>query len=362
MERKLRFVTIGTSGIVNRFLSALSYIGGVTCVGCYSRSIERARSFAQTAHIANPLLFDSLDDLSHSPDVDAVYIASPIALHAPQAQMLAKRGKHLLVEKSFASTAREAQMVFDVADVHDVVVMEGMRSLYEPGFSVIEKAAMHGLGAVRLATFRFGKVSSKVGALHRRERANTFDPHLSAGGLMDLGVYTVEPAIALFGMPQSIEAKGYVVDCPGIPDDDPYRRTDLAGQVLLDYIDHSVSLSYSRITDELLPSEIQGELGTLIVDSINSPYNISLHVHEDAGAAYGTTSGKTIQLFNQTSKVNMIAEIAAFRDAVEGNPETLKKLSKFRRVTVDSLTVMEEIRRQLGVRFPADSVITMPSN
>ena len=39
---------------------------------------------------------------------------------------------------------------------------------------------------------------------------------------------------------------------------------------------------------------------------------------------------------------------------MRGVPEALAARDRFERVTVDSLAVMDEIRRQVGVRFPAD--------
>lgn len=40
---------------------------------------------------------------------------------------------------------------------------------------------------------------------------NAFDPSLSNGAMMDIGVYTVYPMVALFGRPQAVDAQGVVL-------------------------------------------------------------------------------------------------------------------------------------------------------
>ena len=78
----VRFATIGTSGICERFLEALSEARGVEYVGTYSRDIARARDFG--GRYGARLFFDDLRELASCPEVDAVYVASPNAAHARQ--------------------------------------------------------------------------------------------------------------------------------------------------------------------------------------------------------------------------------------------------------------------------------------
>ena len=126
--QKVRIATIGTSGIAQRFLDALAGYEGATYAGAYSRDLGRARAFS--SEHGGTLAFDSLDELCACPDADAVYISSPNAVHASQALACVRAGKHVLVEKAFASNAREAKRVFDAAAEQGVVAMEAMRSIH----------------------------------------------------------------------------------------------------------------------------------------------------------------------------------------------------------------------------------------
>ncbi len=348
----VRFATIGTSGICERFLEALSEAKGVEYVGTYSRDLARARDFG--GRYGARLFFDDLRELASCPEVDAVYVASPNAAHARQALEMIAGGKHVLVEKSLASNEREAREVFDAARERGVVVMEAMRNLHVPTFAAIERACASDLGAIRLATLRFAKVTSRMARLRAGERLNVFDPALAGGALMDIGVYCVEPAVALFGRPETVRALAVTTAVPGCAEDDPCGTVDLAGEALLGYGDKIVSLSYGKMSDDLLPSQVEGEEGTLLWDQTSCPVNPRLHVHEDKGLIFRMEGMEATPIPVDVPDNDMVCEIDDFVAAVTGDERALLARDRFERVTVDSLAVMDEIRRQVGVRFPAD--------
>lgn len=351
MGAELRVATIGTSAICERFIDAVTKTEGVSLVGCYSRTLEKAQAFAQ-AHGAK-LAFDSLEMLAASPDVDAVYISSPNALHASQAKQLIAGGKHVLVEKSFASNAAETAEVFEAANDAGVIAMEAMRNIYDPGFAVVEKNLSR-LGVIRQTTLRFSKITSRMTRLLAGERLNQFDPLLSEGSLMDMGVYAMEPAIAWFGRPERVLSVGITTEVPGEPAGSAYAKIDIAGEILLDYGDKVVNLSYGKVTDNLVASQIQGETATLTIGSLPNCSELTLVTHQDAGMVYGTVGGVEEVLPVETPENDMVCELACFRDAVAGQSEALQRVQRFQRVTQESLAAMDEARAQLGVRFPAD--------
>ena len=348
----LRFATIGTSGICERFCEALAQCEGAELVGTFSRDLARARSFGEPRGAS--IFFDSLDELARSPEVDAVYVASPNALHAPQALKMIAGGKHVLVEKAFASNEREAREVFDAARAAGVVALEATRNLHTPTFAAIEKIVAHELGPVRLATLRFSKVTSRMGRLLAGERINIFDPRMSAGALMDIGVYCVEPAIALFGRPDTVRALSVTSSVPGCSPDDPCDTIDLAGEALLGYGDKIVSLSYGKTSDDVLPSQAEGERATLTWEPTSGPVDLRLYEHEDKGQVFRVESARGRRLEVPVPENDMVCEIDDFVAAVGGDERALAQCDRFERVTLDSLAVMDQMRAQAGVRFPAD--------
>lgn len=348
----IRFATIGTSGICELFCEALACCDDARLVATYSRNLERARAFGERFGAA--LFFDSLEELACCKEVDAVYIASPNALHAPQALQMIASGKHVLVEKPFASNESQAREVFDAARKAGLVALEATRSLHVPTFDVIERVVRCELGPVRLATLRFSKVTSRMARLRAAERINVFDSHLSGGALMDMGVYCVEPAIALFGRPNSIRALALTSPVPGCSEDDPCGVVDLCGEALLGYDDKIVSLSYGKTSDDVLASQVEGERATLTWEPTSGPMKLRLFEHEDKGQVFRIEGASGVPLEVDVPHNDMVCEIGDFVGAVLGSEEALAKRERFEGVTLDSLSVMDEIRRQIGVRFPTD--------
>ena len=351
---QVRFATIGTSGIAGQFLDALATLGDARLVGAYSRDVSRARAFGEPAGAS--LFFDDLDALASCEDIDAVYVASPNGLHVDQALRLVSAGKHVLVEKALAPNERQAARVFDAARSRGVIAMEAMRNLHVPTFAAIEREVA-GLGPVREASLRFAKVTSRMGRLLAGERLNIFDPRLAGGALMDIGIYCVEPAVALFGRPERVLSLSVTSPVPGCAPDDPYDTIDLSGEALLGYADKVVSVSYGKTHDDALPSQIAGERATLLWDAISCPVNLRVLEHEDAGQVFrleGAGEGRPVPV--DVPERDMACEIADFVGAVSGDAQALEVVRRCERVTLDALSVMDEIRRQSGVRFPEDDL------
>lgn len=350
----LRFATIGTSDIAEQFLRALSTVKGARLVGCYSRELDRAREFGR--HFGATHFYDDLSELAADPAVDAVYIASPNGLHASQALQLVEGGKHVLVEKPFAANEREARDVFDAARSAGVVALEAVRSLHVPAFATIERVVREDLGPVRIATFRFSKVTSRISRLRAGERLNVFDPALAGGALMDIGVYCVEPAIALFGPPDEVRCLSVLCRVPGAGERDPFSVIDLAGEIILGYHDKVVSLSYGKVSDDRLSSQIEGEHATLLWDQVSCPSNLRVHEHVDRGMIYRMGSDPLRSIDVLVPDLDMACEIEDFVSAVRGDVRGVALRDRFESVTLDSLAVMDEARRASGVLFPSDAL------
>ncbi len=346
----LRIATIGTSAITQRLLEAVALVDDVEYVAAYSRELERAERFGGPRGAR--LFFNDLDALAASDDVDAIYIASPNGLHAPQAGLLASAGKHVLVEKSLATNRRRGQELFDTAHASGVVCLEAMRNLHTQGFDNIE-ANLGRLGRVTQASLRFGKVTSRIARLRAGEHVNQFDPALGEGALVDIGVYCVEPAVALFGRPESVSASLVAITVPWATGG-PFERVDVAGSVALRYPDKVVELAYSKVGDDLLGSQVMGDEGTLLWGETSCPRDLRLVHHEDVGMAYSTVGGSEERVRSDVPQNDMVCELELFAAAARGEEAALERVARFERVTLDSLAVMDEARRQAGVRFPDD--------
>lgn len=259
----LRVATIGTSWITRQFAADASTVAGIDLAFAYSRDAGRAAGFA--AEIGAAGFTDDLPGLLGSPDIDAVYIASPNSAHFSQALAALRAGKHVLVEKPACQTAAEFETLCEAAAAGGVVLLEDMRTAYDPGFErVVELVGR--LGVLRRASLRYCQRSSRYDQVLAGQRVNIFDPALGGGALADIGYYCASAMVALFGEPDRLLA-GWV-QLPG--------GADGAGTALAIYPGLVVDLAFSKITGSSLSSEIEGELATLTVDRIHSPQVLTL--------------------------------------------------------------------------------------
>ena len=345
----VRFATVGTSMISDNFIEALNASPDAAYRGTFSRNAERAAAF--TAEHGGDLPFSSLEAVAASPEVDAVYIASPNALHCEQALACIEAGKHVLMEKPVCSNRSEAKRLFAAAGKRGVVAMEAMRPLHDPAFLAV-KDALPRIGRIRRASLRFGKYSSRYDDVLAGRQTNIFDARLASGALMDIGVYTVEPMVELFGAPDAVVCASALVD--GEHWGQTGGAIDAAGTILARYPGMVVELSYSKTTNDLLKSQIEGELGSILVDKISAPAEVEVHLRgearRDSAKAVAQGSGAVERLDVPACENTMVYELADFVAAVRGELDP----TPYRDVSLAALEVMDEARRQSGIVFPAD--------
>ena len=182
----IRFAVIGTNTITDKFLQAASALPDFKLCAVYSRTLARAQEYAQKNNVS--LVFDSLEALADSDQIDAVYIASPNFCHAAQSILMMQHHKHVLCEKPIASNASEFQQMYDTAIKNQVILLEAMRSVFSPGFAAI-RSLLPVLGTIRQVDFSFCKYSSRYDHFKEGIIENAFHPALSNAALMDIGVY-----------------------------------------------------------------------------------------------------------------------------------------------------------------------------
>ncbi len=257
----IRIATIGTSIITTAFADAVRETPGIELGVAYSRDAARAAEFA--ARIGAPASGDDLDAILADPAIDAVYIGSPNAVHAEQIRLALAAGVHVFVEKPAVGSAAEWSALVAEADRAGVVLLEGMRTAYDPGSAAV-RDLLPSLGTLRRASLHYQKRSSRYSDVLAGKRVNIFDPAMGGGALADLGVYGLHAAVLYFGAPETVQAASVPL-AAGV---------DGAGIVLLGYPGFVADVSYSKITTSRRPSEIQGEEATLTIDEIAAPRHL----------------------------------------------------------------------------------------
>lgn len=324
----IRFAVVGTNWITRQFIDAAHETGKMKLTAVYSRSLAQAETFASDYPVEQ--LFDSLEEMAASDALDAVYIASPNALHCPQALLFLRHRKHVICEKPLASNLREVDAMIACAAEHQVVLFEAFKTASLPNFLALQQA-LPKVGRLRKAFINYCQYSSRYQRYLDGENPNTFNPAWSNGSIMDIGYYCLGTAVSLWGEPHSIVASASLLD----------SGVDGHGTAILNYGDFDVTLQHSKISQSTLPSEIQGEDGSLVVEQVSECQRLSF-----------VPRGAKAQDLTQPQHINtMLYEAEVFARLVENNQVDHPGLSTSR-ITAKVLT---EIRRQTGVVFPADA-------
>lgn len=326
----IRFGIIGTNWITESFLQAARACDDFALTAVYSRTEERARQFADKYGAAH--LYTDVEAMAASGEIDAVYIASPNSFHAKQAIACMRHGVHVLCEKPIASNVAELKAMIEAARRCGVVLMEAMKSTLLPNFQAI-RDNMGRLGTIRRYFSSYCQYSSRYDAYRQGTVLNAFNPEFSNGALLDLGVYCIYPAIVLFGKPDRVQASGVLLE----------TGVDGEGSLLLQYPGMDAVIMYSKIADSSLPSEIQGEDGTIVIGKISQPQTVELR-HRD---------GTVESLTREQADNSMIYEIKEFLSLIRRG-ERQSGINTLDR-TLWTMEIMDEARRQIGLRYPADA-------
>lgn len=320
---------IGSNFITDRLIEGAREVNDVNIAAVYSRTEERAKEFADKHGIKN--IYTSLEEMAKSALIDAVYIASPNALHSSQAILFLNNKKHVLCEKAFASNIREVDAMIKAAKENDVVLMEAMKTTLLPNFRVI-KENLHKIGKVRKYFASYCQYSSRYDKYKAGEVLNAFKNELSNGSLMDIGVYCISPMVNLFGKPNTIKANGVMLN----------TGVDGEGSLVFGYDDMEGAVIYSKISNSYIPSEIQGEEGNIIIDRINGFNNVKI-IYRD---------GREEDLSLEQKKADMCYEVEEFVNLIKSG-EKESKINSLK-VSREVIEVIEEARKQIGVVYPAD--------
>ncbi|OED63481.1 oxidoreductase [Vibrio splendidus ZS-139] len=324
----IKFAVIGTNWITQKFVQAAHETQSMQLAAVYSRNLDSAAQFAQEFDVETT--YDSLDALASDSTITAVYIASPNSMHCEQSILMMKHGKHVICEKPVASNIDEATRMFEVAEQNGVVLFEAYKSQFLPNFKQIQ-LGLEKIGKVHKAHINYCQYSSRYQKYLNGENPNTFNPTFSNGSLVDIGFYCVAATVALFGNPENAQASAKLLE----------SGVDAHGCAIFQYPEFDVTLAHSKVSDSYAPSEVQGELGAIIID----------HIAECTYVKIRYRDGSVENLTQHQSENSMGYEAQAFADCIRGDQVTKAQTTK-RTLTVSKL--ITEMRQQVGVIYPAD--------
>ncbi len=207
----IRWGILGAGGIAKRFAASLANVDGAELAAVSGRSAERLAAFASARAYADGADGTAAHQrLLADPEVDAIYIALPHAMHRAWAEAALRAGKPVLCEKPATLSAAEAREVAQVSRDTGVLFVEAMKCRFVP---LHERVREH-LNGPKLGRIRcidcVQHVDYGAGNLRYLEDA------VGGGALLDLGCYPMSWVEELtVGEPVSVRSSIRWREVPG---------------------------------------------------------------------------------------------------------------------------------------------------
>lgn len=141
----------------------------------------------------------SIEELLARPEIDLVVISTPDELHASHAIAALEAGKHVLVDKPFATSLADARRVQAVAERSGRMLTVFQNRRWDADFLTLKRLiAEDRLGRIVQFESHFDRWRPEVPAIWKEARIG--------GSWLDLGPHLVDQAVVLFGRPDAVTA------------------------------------------------------------------------------------------------------------------------------------------------------------
>ena len=133
-----------------------------------------------------PKIYGTYDELLDDPDIDAVYIPLPNALHSTWVKKTAEKGKHVFCEKPAALTVIEAKEMIEVCKKNSVMFMEGFMYQFHPQHKRVKEIIASGeIGEVKIMRVSLSFfLEDQIGNIRMNQK-------LGGGSIYDVGCYCI---------------------------------------------------------------------------------------------------------------------------------------------------------------------------
>lgn len=324
---KVRWGILGAGGIARTVGADIAASPASKVWAVASREAARATQVA--AALGADRAYGSYEALLADPRVDVVYVATTHAQHHDAALLALRAGKPVLVEKPIAINAREAREIQAEARASGLLCLEGMWLRLNP----TARAAWAAVAAGDIGDV----VAVRADVSHRFEYDpghRLFDPRLGGGALLDLGVYAAAFALPLVGRPANVRSAGSLAPT-GVDTSVVMTWTSATGQV--------ATLTCSSISEGGSAATIIGTAGWI---------EVAGPLFRTEALTVSTASGSRTETLRLPPGNGYSLEVAEVERCLAGGEIDSRLMPLAHGLAV--LEVLDEARRQLGVRYPAD--------
>jgi myo-inositol 2-dehydrogenase/D-chiro-inositol 1-dehydrogenase len=283
----------------------------------YSRNIDKARAFADAHGI--PAAYDDIQELLDKSDVDIVDICLPNDLHHPACIQAVNAGKHVIIEKPFCLSLREADEMIEAAKENNVLLMYAEELCYAPKYERVRAIVESGaLGQIYML-----KQSEKHSGPHSRWFYES--KHSGGGVMMDMGCHAIAWFMWMLKDYNPVSVYGHYMRVYHDTDGEDHALTQLEfekdGRTIICVAEDSW-VKHGGMQDAI---EVYGDEGVCYSDLFqgNSSQLYSLRGYDYASEKAGATTGWTFPIFEEAFNQGYPQELAHFVDCVRNGKKPL---------------------------------------
>ena len=294
--------------------------GGIYAVA--GRHMDKVLAFAEKYTVQH--CYD-IESLLQDEAVDIVYIATPHTYHYDYMMKALRHGKHVLCEKAITVNHKQLQEVMQLAQEKGLIVMEAMTIFHMPVFHKARELVESGaIGKLKMLQVNFG--SCKEYDVNNR----FFSSELAGGALLDIGTYALSLVRwFLHEQPDTILTSMLPFET-GVD--------EMSGIILRNSLDEMATVTVTMRAKLPKRGIIAGEDGYLEISEYPRANSFEIRYTKD---------GWTETIDAGVRGDALLYEVRDMEAVVSGAAEnhTLQ-------ISSDVVSLMDEIRRQWGMKYP----------
>lgn len=322
--KKVNIGFIGAGSIAEKMAKTIAKIKDVESYAVSARDIKRSKAFAKKYGFKK--FYGFYEDMVKDENVDLVYIATPHSHHYEHIKLCLNNNKNVLCEKAFTVNTKQARDVIVLAKKKKLLLAEAIWTRYMPSRDIINQTIKSGIiGKVTSLTANLGYV------INKKERL--IEPELAGGALLDVGVYTINFALMVFGNKIKKIDSTCVKTKKGVDEQNSITLTFDDGKMAV------LNSTMSALTNR--EGVINGDKGYIVVKNINNPESITVY-------SLDRKVVKTIKVPKQISGYEY--EVISCADAIRNKKLECKEMPHEDIIRV--MNIMDTLRRSWKIKYP----------
>jgi predicted dehydrogenase len=197
MKEAVKWGLLSCANIANKNVRAIKLSKNSELVAIASRSMEKAKNFADDNGLTNVKLYSSYEELLNDQNVQCIYMPLPTTLHLEWAVKVANAKKHLLIEKPAALNHAELLEITMACRRNNVLFMDGVMFMHHDRLHLLRNCLQDPFaGDIKRVNSSFSFNGSSHGFLGSNIRTSAAGDPL--GALGDLGWYCIRLGLIAF--------------------------------------------------------------------------------------------------------------------------------------------------------------------